>query len=694
MADFLLEIRTEEIPANALASAREQLAAGVERVLAEAGFSGASVRALSTNRRLAVKVRYLPARQEDRREEVTGPPRSAAFTADGAPTKAAEGFARKVGVPVEDLRLVETDRGEYVAATVLLNGRTTRDLLADALPGVVTGLHFPKMMRWGTGEHSFVRPVHGLVAVLDGEVVPLTLFGHRATHATVGHRVHAPEAFIIQEPSAYEDMLAERTVLVEPAVRLHILEQRARELAAEVDCKVHPDPRLVAEHVELAEYPRLLLGSFDPAFLELPREVVITTLRHHQKCLVLERSDGGLAPYFLTVIDRADDPKGLIRQGNEWVIGARLADARFFFSEDRKHTLDELVPGLDRLDFHRKLGSLGDKARRVGELAVYLAAAAGSDESADELRRLSALVKADLVTHMVGEFPELQGVMGGHYLRLAGEPSEVWTAARDHYRPQGFDGALPESGLGRLVGAADRLDTVVGLFAVGEVPSGSRDPFGLRRAAQGLVKIVMESGWEVDLRAAAARALELAGEAVAGELEAVTTLVDTFLSERVRRYLVEMEGLSGDTVDAVLEAGWTNLPELAARGRALEAVRAEPQFRSLALAFKRVRNITEGQPDANVNPELLSEQAERELAATARAFHDDLGTLLPERRLGDAFTAMGTLAEVLDRFFVEVLVMAEDEGVRSNRIALLKGLRRDFLTLADLSKLQVEGADQ
>lgn len=693
MATFLLEIRTEEIPAAALPGTRRQLADGFRTALAAAGFEGFDLRALSTNRRLVVLVEGLATRQADRTEELTGPPVSVAFAADGSPSKAAEGFARKVGRPLAELGRVSTAKGEYLAATVVHPGRATAELLAELVPAVVGGLHFPKTMRWGDGSRSFVRPAHGLVALLDDAVVPVELLGLVAGRATVGHRVHAPAGLELATAAETVERLRAVRVLVDPAERRAALDQQARRLAAEVGCAVRPDPDLVAEHVELVEYPGLLRGAISERFLELPPEVVVITLRHHQKCLILEDGDGGLAPYFLAVVDRADDPVGLIAQGNEWVIGARLADAEFFFNEDRKRPLASLVPALERLEFHRTLGSLEDKAARLGTLAAWLSAQLADGSDAAELQRLARLVKTDLVTHMVGEFPELQGVMGGHYLRLDGEPEGVWQAARDHYTPVGFEGPLPASHEGRLIGVADRLDTVAGLFAVGEIPTGSRDPFGLRRAAQAAVRIVAESGWAVPLDELAGRALDgvtAAAEAVGDD---VRDALAGFLLDRVRRYLVDVVGVAGDTAEAVLAAGWGDLPAAVARARALEAVRSEAAFRALALAFKRVRNITDGQPDAEVDAALLEAPAERELHTAAHDFHDRLGPLLAAGEVDRAFAAMGPIAEVLDRFFVDVLVMAEDAAVRRNRIALLKLLGRDFLLLADLSKLQIEGGE-
>ncbi len=694
MATFLLEIRTEEIPAAALPGARRQLHELFVARLVEAGFSDATVDVWSTSRRLAVLVGGLPERQPDRTEEMTGPPVRVAVAEDGSATPAGEGFARKVGLPFAEIGRVETDKGEYLTATVVHEGRASAEILAELVPSIVTALRFPKMMRWGDGRFQFVRPVHGVVALLDDEVVPIELFGKVSGRTTVGHRVHAPAKFEISEASDYVAALAQRSVVVDPAVRRRDIEALAETLAGAAGAQIHPDPELMAEHVELVEWPGLLAGSFNADYLELPPEVVVTTLRYHQKCLVLENAEGVLQPGFIAVADRKDDPEGLIRQGNEWVIGARLADAGFFFNEDRKQKLAEIASALGRLEFHRVLGSLEDKAVRVGTLATACADDLESSVDRAILNETARLAKTDLLTNMVGEFPELQGVMGGHYLRLEGAEDEVWQAVRDHYQPVGFDGVVPTSELGRLLGVADRLDTVAGLFAVGERPSGSKDPFGLRRAAQGAVKIVIDSGWDLDFEAAITAAVKLVKQYSEDGADDLEQAVTDFVADRVRRWLTDVVGVSGDTADAVMAVGWFNLPNTVARAGALQHVREADSFRSLALAFKRVRNITADQPDGDVDPALFEQAEERELYEATQVFRAAIQELLPDRRVEEAFQSMEPLADVLERFFVEVLVMCEDEKVRANRIALLKNLGRDFSELADLSKLQVEGGEK
>ncbi len=693
MASFVLEIRTEEIPANALPGARRQLQDLFAKHLGEAGFTDFLTAVLSTPRRLIVTITNLPQRQADRVEEMTGPPVRIAVAEDGTPTKAGLGFAAKAGLPFEQLGRLETEKGQYLAATVNHMGRTTSEILVEITPTILSALRFPKMMRWGLGSFLFVRPVHGIVALLDDEVVPFGAFGITSGRATVGHRVHSPQPIDIAHADTYAETMARHSVMIDPAQRRQTLETAAQQLAATVGCRVHEDPRLVAEHLELVEWPGLIVGSFDRKFLDLPPEVVVSTLRHHQKCLILEDGDGALQPHFLAVIDRKDDPEDLIRLGNEWVIRARLADAGFFFSEDRKRPLEDTIADLERVEWHRILGSLEAKAERLGRLAVTLSGQLGLDLSTELLCRAARLVKADLTTHMVGEFPELQGVMGGHYLRLEGADEALWTASRDHYRPVGFEGDSPASTLGRVLGVADRLDTIAGLYAVGEKPTGSRDPLGLRRAAQAVVKIIIDSAWTLDLEAIIGEAVSgVAGQATE-EIDEVRSAVTLFIADRLRRWLTDVDSVSGDTADAVMATGWADPCETTARAKALESVRSNDSFRALALAFKRVRNITDGQAEGEVDPTLFEHPEERELYDAILEFHTALKRLLPEHRVTEAFEAMIPIADTLDRFFVEVLVMADNKEVRANRIALLKLLGQDFLTLADLSILQIDGGE-
>jgi glycyl-tRNA synthetase beta chain len=692
--EFLLEVRCEEIPANALDPARKQLAEGFHRALVEAGYEGFEARAFSTVRRLIVSVTGLDEQQRDREEEAVGPSVKVAYTTDGSPTQAAVGFARSLGVAVEELRVLKGPKGEVIAGTRLLRGRPTPEVLADVAPAVVGTLHFPKTMRWGAGAHSFVRPVHGVVALWGvgslSAVVPVELFGVAAGSTTVGHRVIAPapielvgcEGFV-----EYGSRLGAAGVIVDPAERHARLTKAATRLAAEVGCEVRHDAELEAEHVELVEYPGVVRGEIAERFLELPEEVLITTLRHHQKCLVLVRA-GRVAPHFLAVADRTDDPEGLVRRGNEWVAGARLTDAAFFFTQDRREPLAARSARLDRIAFHSRLGTYADKTRGVAALAAALAGEAAAAIDAAKLARAASLLKADLGTAMVGEFPELQGVIGGIYARLDGEPAEVWQAIADQYTPAGLDGALPRGPLGAVLGVADRLDTLAGFFQVGETPSGSKDPFALRRAALAVVRVCAEAPLRIDLQAALARALEgrTPQAAKKGKGDGPGALRD-FLLERERFYLTSAAGVAPEAADAALAARWGVVPDDVARARAVEAIRREAVFGQLAIAFKRVRNMVAKGGAGTADEKRMTEPAERLLLEALAGVEREAGKALGGGDHAAALRALAKLADPLERFFTDVLVLCDDEALRAARLALLARVERLFLQVADLSKL-------
>lgn len=688
--EFLLELLCEEIPANALPDAREQLAQGFETALRDQGMSG-DVTALSTVRRLAVRITGLPERTPDREVEVQGPPVKAAFVADGSPTPAALGFARAQGVAVESLALVDGPRGQVVAVRRVVEGKPTPEMLAEVCSRVVPGLHFPKTMRWGAGKFTFVRPVHGVTALFwrggKADVVPLELFGVRSGSATQGHRVIAPgpvKLGLEPDTAAALETLARAGVILDVAARRRRLERTARDLALEVTCSVRPDPALMDELVELVEYPGMVRGGVEARFLDLPEEVLVATLRHHQKCLVLMQ-DGKVAPGFLAVCDRDGDEHGWVRQGNEWVAGARLADAEFFFAQDRRRTLAERREDLERVVFHQRLGSYGSKVDVVGRLAQALAPQV-PEAALNDVERACMLLKCDLTTAMVGEFPELQGIMGGVYARLDGESESVCQAVADQYTPAGLDGPLPRNPVAALVGAADRLDTLAALFWVGEIPSGSRDPFALRRAALGLVRICAGASLRLDLKEAARTAFGLrSGENP--ESHQGCAVLEEFLFDRVRHYLVTVEQVAVEVADAVLAADWSVLPEVGARARALQEVRQEPVFDSLAAAFKRVRNMLAKSGVGSAEVGLLGEPCERALIETLTRAEKDVSAALEQSAYSKAFRVLAGLAEPLDRFFIDVMVLCEDEALKQARLGLLARVAGLFGRLADLSRL-------
>ncbi|MCS7182821.1 MAG: glycine--tRNA ligase subunit beta [Thermoanaerobaculum sp.] len=683
---FLLELLCEEIPANALPSAREQLASQVSQALAEVGVVPSLLQVFSTCRRLALWMEGLPPATPERVEEVLGPPAAVAFAPDGSVTRAGEGFARAQGVAVEQLRVVETPKGKVVAAQRRTAGEPLPQVLGRILPHLIASLHFPKTMRWGEGEFVFVRPLHRLVALWGegalNQVVPISLFGIRAGSATLGHRVvHPGEVQLLGIGSLqdYLQRLRAAGVEVDPQQRRQVFEQRAAALASEVGCQVRPDAELVAQHVELVEQPGLVRGALDSAWLALPEVVVATTLRHHQKCLMLEQ-DGRLAPYFLAVCDRPDDPQGHVRQGNQWVAEARLADAHFFYFQDLKTPLRDLAAKLRHVAFHTQRGSFAEKAERTGALALLMAQSLGLGHLAEPLRMASQLAKADLVSHMVGEFPELQGVMGGLYAKEEGYPEEVWRAIAEQYLPLGQEGAIPQSLTGALLGVADRLDTLAALFSVGEIPSGSKDPYALRRHAFGVVRICGEFPLALPLPDLAAWACQPFGGAGVNELR-------LFLRER-ERFFLEWQGVPTPVAEAILAARWGQVAEDWALARALAELWQEPVFVQLATAFKRVRNMVSKEGEGQWAPEVLQEVAEHQLASAVLEAEQALRTHCAQKAWREAWQVLAGLAEPLDRFFVEVLVMCPEPALRQARLGLLARIQALFLQLADLSKLQ------
>lgn len=688
--DFLLEILTEEIPAATLAGAREDLARGIAEALAEANLGPEAVQSFATPRRLIVWAKEVPERQADREDEVLGPPAAVAFDADGKPTRAAEGFARAQKAEVSALIVVDSPRGRTVAVRRTVTGRPAIDVLAEIVPRVVGTLTFPKTMRWGMGERSFVRPVRGVVALFGERVVPLEVLGIRAGNSTVGHRVLSDGPLTVTGAADYLQKL--RGAYVEPdgdARRTAILES-SRRLATQVGGRIDADADLTAVLADLVEWPGLVRGAFDPQFLELPEEITTTAMRVHQKFLPVRGTDR-LLPHFIAVMDNAADRRGFIAKGNEWVLNARLADARFFYREDSRETLESRLPELERLTFQDRLGSYAAKSARLEELSAAIAEGIGLGEIAPDARTAARLSKADLVTRMVREFTDLQGVMGGLYACAEGHPEAVWKAIYDQYRPQSATDDPPRGETGAVLSLADRFDTLAGLFRAGLLPTGSRDPYGLRRAAAGAVAIAIARRWRLDWRRIARKALDLYPADLPGLApDAALAELETFFADRLRNHL-ERAGSSYDEVSAVVNVGAWDFADAAERASALTEARRRMDFRSLVLAFKRIRNILPGTgPLGSPVSELYREASERALAADFLAAQGVLGELVSGRRYSEALETIASIAPSLDRFFVEVLVNAPEEDLKRNRHALLSAIQREFTKIADFSEIVVE----
>jgi len=707
-AEFLLEVGCEEIPAWMIPPACQELKALLEKSLKEAALLGGStVETFGGPRRLTAVIPDLRRKQSDVVRDVTGPAKAAAYDAQGNPTRAAEGFAASKGVSVKDLFLVKLPKGEFVAARQITRGRTAEAVLAGLVPRILAEIPWPKTMRWpAPGNPRFIRPVRWIVALLGGRVVPFEFGGARSRARTEGHRMLGKRSIPVANAADYRKKLRRNFVLASPAERSRKIQGEMAALAAKLRLRVHEDADLLGRVTYLNEYPSVILGSFDPAFLGLPAEILITVMRDHQKYFAIEQKSGGLAPYFLAVINSDRDPRGRMRAGHERVLRARFADARFFWNSDQeKCRLADNLPKLDAVTYEASLGSYALKVARLrrllGELRISSPAFFGSDPDsvAGDADRAAQLCKCDLVTEMVREFPELQGIVGGLYAREQGESEIVADAIYDHYRPAALDDDLPCNLTGCVLSIADKLDALVGCFAVGKIPSGSSDPFALRRAAAGMVRILVERRLTVSLGVAikaGREALQAVNPGVKQPAGLEKEVLD-FIADRARFYFQERRGYAFDEVKAAMAAGADDLVDLSDRLEALRRIRQTENFPPLAAAFKRIRNILEKSAAAESIPERpvttkFTAEEERALHAAAEHAAQAASRLKQERKYADALERIAALRPTVDRFFDKVLVMAPEPDVRANRLALLRNLLREFSTIADFSEIVTEGA--
>jgi glycyl-tRNA synthetase beta chain len=700
--ELLFEIGAEEIPAGMLPRAVSELKSILEKhLVAENLTEGTSIETFGGPRRLTAVVRGIIAKQADVDMEITGPPKAVAYDSVGAPTRAAVSFAEKQGVGLHELIIVTTPKGESIAAKVTKRGRSAHELLLEILPRVIHDLSWPKTMTWtGKSGARFIRPIRWIVALLGGKALKFSFGGVAAGDATAGHRFLGKSPIAVRNFTDYEAKLRANGVILRPEERR---EKISKELAAHAKrggYHVHEDVELLEMVTYLNEYPSVIEGGFDDSFLELPDEILITVMRGHQKYFAVEKRGGELAPHFLAVINLAKDAKGLVRAGHEKVLRARFADARFFWNSDQKTKLADLLPKLQKVTYESRLGSYFDKVERVRAIACSLAEGwynlGVMQARVADADRAAELAKCDLTTEMVGEFGELQGVVGGLYARAQGEAEEVADAVYDHYRPVGLDDPIPRNLTGCAVALADKIDSIVGCFSVGVVPTGSSDPFALRRAALGIVKIILEKKLYVSLTSfigSAAKALltHPPKKAVTSQQE---QQVLEFVLERARFVLREKSGYAYDEVNAVLRAGSDDLVDVEKRLKALKAIRKTKNFEPLAVSFKRIRRILEKAELPSgvhpVQPGLFEKDAERELYAAVRKA---AGKVSDDKRAGkyqEALEEIAGLRKSVDQFFSDVMVMAENEEVRKNRLALLSEILREFTTIADFSELAGE----
>ncbi|WP_324717915.1 glycine--tRNA ligase subunit beta [Carboxydochorda subterranea] len=692
MKDLLVELGVEELPARFVEIGRRQLVEALKRSLEQARLGCAECRGYATPRRLAALARGVPERQSEQESLVRGPSQRVAFDAQGRPTQAALGFARAQGVRPEDLVVRSGPEGSYVYAVKREPARPAAEVLVELIPGVVRSISFPKSMRWTAGELRFSRPIRWMVCLLGEQELPVRLDGAVvAGRRTRGHRLAHPRPVLLSSPDDYERALEEAKVIADPERRRRMTLDEIRGAALRNGGAPVADEALVDEITNLVEYPVALTGRFDPRYLDLPREVLLTTMAAHQRYVAL--SDPAhpqrLLPMFVVVANGPHIDEALVREGNERVLAARLADARFFYDEDRKQPLESRLDGLKGVVFHERLGTLYERTERLVRLALSLGRRLGLD--GDELRRVERaawLSKTDLLTHMVVEFPELQGIMGREYARIGGEDPAVAQALADQYLPRGSGAELPATDAGAVLGLADRLDALAGFFGVGLAPTGSEDPFALRRHALGLVRITLARGWRWPLRETIA---EAARAYPAGRLdkspEQVGEDVRAFVLQRLRGLLAEQD-LAPGVIDAALGAGADDLVDLAARARALGAAREAPYFADAAVAFQRAHNLARGRlVDGPLDGALLHEPAERVLAEAIDAILPAAHEAVRAGRYEEAVRQLARLRPAVDRFFDEVLVMAEDERLRRNRLQMLSRIVRAFGEVADFAAL-------
>jgi len=687
--DFLVEIGTEELPPKSLLTLAAAFADGIARGLTEAGLSHRAVERFATPRRLAVRVRKLAERQPDRAIERRGPPVKAAFDAQGVPTRAALAFARGCGVEVAALERLETPKGAWLVHRGTEPGASTVSLLPGIVQASLDALPIARRMRWGAGEAQFVRPVHWVLMLFGREVVPCTVLGVASGDLTYGHRFMAPKPIRIGTPAAYLSALHRRgRVLADIHERRETIRQGVTAAAARLDGNAVISEALLDEVTALVEWPVPLAGRFDERFLELPAEVPIATMQDHQRYFPVRDARGALMPWFVTVANLESSDPAQIVAGNERVVRPRLSDAAFFYATDRQQRLDARLDGLRRVTFQTQLGSLHDKTERVRALARSIATAIGGDTRLAD--RAAELAKCDLITSMVGEFPELQGLMGRYYAQHDGEHAEVCEALREQYLPRFAGDTLPATKTGMAVAIADKLDTIAGIYATGQKPTGTRDPFGLRRAALGLLRTSIERGLDLDLQSLIAQAL--AALPFAAPENCARDVYD-YVIERLRAYYVEGDAgiaVSTEMFDAVLATRPASPLDFDARLRALVEFLRLPEALALAAANKRIANILRKATEAvgdKVDAERLIDPAEQILGEQVEAIARQVEPRFAARDYTVALQSLAVLRNAVDAFFDSVMVMADDAALRANRLALLKRMQGLFMHAADLSRL-------
>jgi len=685
--DLLVEIGTEELPPTTLNKLSTAFYSGVKDGLEKAGLSFSEIKKFAAPRRLALVISDLSVQQKNKKVERRGPALAAAFDEEGCPSKAAQGFARSCGVKVEDLEKLETDKGTWLNFKTEQKGLATSELVADIVQASLDKLPIAKRMRWADLDAQFVRPVQWLILLFGEDVIDAEILSVKSGRETRGHRFHHPETITIPSPSEYEMLLETHgKVIADFNRRKEAVRGQVDEIALSVKGKAMIDEDLLEEVSSMVEWPVAVMGDFEQRFLNIPQEALILTMKTNQKYFYVVDDKGALMPHFITVSNIESKDVAKIREGNERVIRPRFADAEFFWSQDRKSKLIDQTERLATVVFQKKLGTLLDKTNRVANIASTIAEQLQGDKQ--RAKRAAELCKCDLMTEMVGEFGSLQGVMGRYYAKLDGEDEEVATALKDYYKPKFSGDSLPQSITSQSLAIADRLDTLVGIFAIGQIPTGDKDPFALRRAALGVLRILIENELDLDL----SQLINIAvtqHDTTINPSTAETAVLD-FMLDRLNAYYLD-KGIRADVLDAVLSTKPTRPLDINNRLLAVDAFRQGPDAESLTAANKRIGNILKkvnGDLSTKVDESLLQESAEKDLSTTLTQLNDSVQGLIDNAKYQDALAQLSTLKNSVDKFFDEVMVMADDEALKNNRIALLNKLHGLFLQIADISKLQ------
>lgn len=697
MSTILFELGSEELPPKSLKPLRDSLQASVETQLQDANISYDHLKVMAAPRRLSLLIEGISDKQPDRVEQKRGPAVKAAYDAEGKPTRAAEGFAKGLGIDVSELMTIETDKGDYIGYELTVQGQKTTELLPTIFQNALDNLPIAKRMRSGASREEFVRPVKWLVLMQDDQVIDASIQGLQAGNQTLGHRYHSPQPIVIAHAKDYESILEANKVIVDFDRRQQLIVDGVKKLSAEVNAEAIVPQDLLDEVTALVDLPVALRASFEERFLQVPQEALISTMQADQKYFCLTDKEGKLQPYFIFISNiESKDPSQVV-SGNEKVVRPRLADAEFFFLQDQKQPLIEMSENLKNLVFQDKLGTIWEKSERIAKLAAIIATTfkeqnieCYSDIDVEQTKRAAMLSKADLTSTLVGEFPELQGIAGTYYARLNGEPETIAAAIEEQYLPKFSGDVLPQTPIGICLALADRLDTLVGIFGIDQAPTGSKDPFSLRRSAIGVLRILIEKKLPINLKELIEQAVENYQGKLADDQKTLTQVM-AFINSRYRAMYTE-QGISVDSIQAVLAINPNQPLDFDQRLQAVNEFHNLPQAATLAEINKRVANIlakSEGEVGQSVDESVLAEEAEKTLYQALTVAKTEVAPLQAEAQYNQILQSLATLEAPLTGFFDNVMVNSEDEALKANRLALLKQVRELFLTVADVGELQI-----